>query len=259
MAFADHRIDVLGVGLNNITMDDAVHAVHELIDSGRQSYVVTPNPEIIYFCQRDPQIRDAVNRASLVIPDGIGVVYASKILRRPIKGRVPGVELGENILPLAAERGYKLFILGGKPGVAEKAAARLAEKYGGLVICGTADGYFTDDDAVSAQIDRAAPDLLFVCLGAPQQEVWMAEHVGRINARLMIGLGGSVDIYSGEVGRAPKLWRRMNLEWLYRLLRQPRRFGRIVGTFPAFLRAVWRQRRAEKKRLRQEKRARKKR
>lgn len=247
MATAD-RIDVLGVGLNNITMDDAVRSVHELISSGRQGYVVTPNPEILYLCQRDPQIRSAVSRASLAIPDGIGVVYASKILKRPIRERVPGVELGENILPLAAERGYKLFILGGKPGVAEKAAEKLAVKYDGLVICGTADGYFSDDSAVSAQIDRAAPDILFVCLGTPQQELWMAAHLGRINAKLMIGLGGSVDIYSGEIKRAPKLWRKLNLEWFYRLLCQPRRIGRIAGRLPAFLRAVWRQRRAEKRR-----------
>ena len=106
----------------------------------------------------------------------------------------------------------------------------------------------SDDNAVSAQIDRAAPDILFVCLGTPQQELWMAAHLGRVNAKLMIGLGGSVDIYSGEIKRAPKLWRKLNLEWFYRLLCQPRRIGRIAGRLPAFLRAVWRQRRAEKRR-----------
>ena len=250
LTFAEQRADVLGVGLNNITMSGAVEAVETLIESGKPGYIVTPNPEIICFCRRDPRIMAAVNGASLVIPDGIGVIYALKILRRPIGGRVPGVELGENILPVAVQRGYRLFIFGGKPGVAEKAAQRLTEKYAGLQICGTADGYFSDDGAVSAQISAAAPDLLFVCLGAPQQELWMAAHVGRVNARLMIGLGGSVDIYAGEVNRAPKFWRKLNLEWFYRLLCQPRRIGRLISSLPSFLWAVCRQRRREKKQQR---------
>lgn len=241
----EQRVDVLGVGLNNITMDGAIHAVEALVEGDSPAYIVTPNPEIISFCQRDPEIMAAVNGASLVIPDGIGVIYALKILRRPIGGRVPGVELGENILPLAIERGYRLFIFGGKPGVAEKAAERLSEKYPGLQICGTADGYFSDDDEVSARISAATPDLLFVCLGAPRQELWMAAHAGRVQARLMIGLGGSVDIYAGTVNRAPKFWRRLNLEWFYRLICQPKRISRLARSLPSFLLAVWRQRRAE--------------
>lgn len=243
----DNSRNILNIPTENVTMDEAVREVLDRIASGQPGYVVTLNPEILYGCQKDPAVQQAVRDATFIFPDGIGIVYASKILKRPLKERVPGVELSENLLPEAVTRGYRLFILGGEPGVAEQAASKLTEKYPGLQVCGTSDGFFTDDDVLTAKITAAAPDILFVCLGASLQERWMAAHIGRIPSGVMLGIGGSVDIYAGTVTRAPLFWRKLNLEWFYRVLSQPKRFGRIVVSLPSFLWAVLRQRRAERK------------
>ena len=241
------KIDILGIGLDNVTMGEAVERINALREEKRGGYVITPNPEILYHSQTKPDLAELINGAKLVVTDGVGVVIAAKKLGRPLKSRVPGVELGEAILPDAAKRGDRLYIYGAKPGVAEQAGERLAEKYPGLVICGTADGYGKDDDALCAKIAEAKPDLMFVCLGTPAQEYWMAAHTAQFPNCLMFGLGGSVDIYSGTVTRAPKFWRALNLEWFYRLACQPKRIGRFLKSVPPFFRAVYRQRRAEKK------------
>ena len=243
------RIEILGIEYDALDMAEAVSRVEAMLASGVKSFVVTSNAEIGYLCHVNEALRGAVCSADLVVPDGIGVVYASRILRRPITSRVPGVELGENILPFAAANGFRLFILGGKPGVAEAAGKRLAEKYPSLAVCGTHDGFFSCDEAIIAEINAARADLLYVCLGSPRQELWIYSHMAEINAVLFIGLGGSVDIYSGETSRTPAFWRKLNLEWLWRLLRQPSRAGRVFKRIPAFLLAVCAERRAEKKKV----------
>lgn len=245
------KIDILGIAIDNITMEEAISYVDSLREQNVGGYVVTPNPEIIFHSQEDPELAKLINKARLVVPDGIGVIKAAKTLERPLRGRVPGVELGEAILPSAAARGDRLYIYGAKPGVAEEAGRRLAAKYPGLIICGTSDGYGKDDDALCEKIDAAKPDLMFICLGTPAQERWMAAHTARFPRCLMFGLGGSVDIYSGTVQRAPKFWRTLNLEWFYRLACQPKRIGRFLKSTPPFLCAVRRQHRAEKKAARQ--------
>lgn len=248
----DHgKIDILGIAIDNVSMDEAVAFINALRAEGRGGYVITPNPEILYRGLSDPALAAMMNRAVLRVPDGVGVLKATQRLGRPLKSRVPGVELGENILPAAAERGDRLFIYGAKPGVAEQAGKNLMKKYPGLTVCGTADGYGKDDAALCAQIAAAAPDLMFVCLGAPMQERWMAAHTEQFPHCIMFGLGGSVDIYSGTVKRAPKFWRKLNLEWFYRLACQPKRIGRFLRSMPSFFRAVNRQRKAEKKAARQ--------
>ena len=216
------KIDILGVAIDNITMAEAGAKVNALRENAHGGYVITPNPEIIFHSQKDPALTALINGARILVADGVGVVKAANILKRPLKSRVPGVELGEAILPDAAKRGDRLFIYGAKPGVAEEAGKRLAAKYPGLFICGTADGYGKDDAALCAKITEAQPDLMF-------------------------GLGGSVDIYSGMIRRAPKFWRVLNLEWFYRLACQPKRISRFVKSMPRFFRAVRRQRKAEKK------------
>ncbi len=243
---AQSRIMVLGVGFDNVTMEEAAQKAIELARSGG-GYVVTPNAEIVYACRKNPEAKDAVNGAALVVPDGIGVVKASRILKRPLKERVPGVELGTAILPAAAKHGLRLFLLGGKPGVAEEAARKLTEKYEGLVIAGTADGYFQNDDEVIAKINASNADILYVCLGAPKQEIWMRKNRDKLKVSLMLGLGGSVDVYAGKVERAPEFWQKMGLEWLYRLMKQPKRAKRVLGSLPPFLLAVYKERRQERK------------
>lgn len=229
-----NRIDVLGVGFDNVTMDGAVSAALALIGAGSGRYVVTPNPEIVMLAREDARLRAALQGAALVLPDGIGIVKGAQILGTPLHGKVPGIDFAAGVLAgLAAAEG-SVFLLGAKPGVAEKAAAALSARYEGLRIAGVNDGYFSDDGPVIEKINAASPDLLLVCLGAPKQEFWMQDHEGRLKVGLMAGLGGSLDVFAGEVRRAPESWQKLGLEWLYRLIREPKRIGRIMK-LPGFV------------------------
>ncbi len=202
-------------------------------------YVVTPNPEIVWLARKQPELKDALNAADLVIPDGIGIIYASRILGAPLPARVPGIELAYGLLEKMAEQGEPVYLLGAKPGVAERAAENLKARYPGLVIAGTGDGYFQDDGPVIQRINACRPRILLVCLGFPRQELWMARHLEEINAGLMLGLGGSLDVFAGDVKRAPEAWCRLNLEWFYRLLHQPSRLGRMLKLPVFLLSVVW--------------------
>ena len=177
---------------------------------------------------------DAVRGAALVLPDGIGVIKGAAILGTPLKERVPGIEFAAGLMERMAESGHSLFLLGAKPGVAEMAAKKLAEKYPGLRIAGTHDGYFKEDAPVVEEIAASGADCVFVCLGAPKQEFWMKKNGPATGAKLLCGLGGSLDVFAGVVERAPKFWCDHGLEWFYRLVHQPSRFGRMAK-LPLFL------------------------
>ena len=220
--------DVLGLQFDNVTMDEAVARAKELLEMPGASIVVTPNAEIGYEALHDAQFRALLNGAELVLPDGAGVVLAAKLRRTPLKQKVAGVDFADRLLGVLAETGKTLYLLGGKPGIAELAAEKMREKHPGLVICGMADGYFKDEGPVIGKINAAKPDVLFVCVGAPKQEIFMHTHKGELDVRLMAGLGGSLDAFAGTVTRAPKWMIRCNLEWLYRLIKEPKRFGRML-------------------------------
>ena len=228
------RIDVLGVGFDNITMEEAVERGMALMRGEGASYVVTPNPEIVEVCRENEAARAAVNGAALVLPDGIGVIKGAAMLGTPLKERTPGVEFGDHIVERMAGEGLSLYLLGAKPGVAEKAAENLRGKYPGLVIAGTHDGYFQEDAPVVEDIRRSGADCVFVCLGAPKQEFWMAKNGPATGAHLLCGLGGSMDVFAGTVERAPKFWCDHGLEWFYRLCKEPKRIGRMMK-LPLFL------------------------
>lgn len=228
------RIDVLGVGFDNLTLAEAAERGMELLHTEGARYVVTPNPEIVEVCREDPAAREAVNGAALVLPDGIGVIKGAAMLGTPLKERVPGVEFAAQLLERMAGEGKSLYLLGAKPGVAELAAERLKERYPGLRIAGTHDGYFQDDGPIVEDIRQSGADAVFVCLGAPKQELWMARNGPATGARLLCGLGGSLDVFAGTVKRAPKFWRDHGLEWFYRLCSDPRRLGRMIK-LPLFL------------------------
>lgn len=228
------RINVLGVGFDNVTMDEAVDRGMELLHSPGTHYVVTPNPEIVEVCRENPEAMRAVNGADLVLADGIGVVKGARMLGTPLKAKVPGIEFAAGLMEEMAAKGMSLYLLGAKPGVAETAGKRLAEKYPGLTIAGTHDGYFQDDGPVIEAIRNSGADAVFVCLGAPKQELWMARNGSATNARLLCGLGGSLDVFAGTVKRAPRFWSDHGLEWFYRLCKEPRRIGRMMK-LPLFL------------------------
>ena len=229
--------EVMGVSFDNVTMDEALERAKEILAGDRAAYVVTPNAEIVYETMQDPALRDLVNGADLVLPDGAGVVLASKILKDPLKEKVAGVDFADNLLGVLAQTGGSVYLLGSKPGIAELAAEKMLAKHPGLTIAGMADGYFKDEAPVVEKINAVKPDVLFVCLGAPKQERFMVNHQSELQVKLMAGLGGSLDSFAGTVKRAPRWMINCSLEWLYRLIKEPKRFRRMLR-LPKFLWAV---------------------
>lgn len=222
-------VNILGVHVNKYTMQEAVRKASSLMETEELSMIFTPNSEIILYASNNPEFAEVLNKGDMVIPDGIGVVYGAKILKNPIKERVAGYDLVCNLLPVMAEKGQSVYLLGAKPGVAEKAAETLLAKHPGLVIAGTHDGYFKDDDEVIADINKCAPDFLMVCLGFPKQENWIYNNREKLNAKLAIGAGGCLDVFAGTVQRAPDFYCEHGIEWLYRLAKQPTRFVRMLS------------------------------
>ena len=222
------RTDVLGVGFDDLTLDEAVQTGSGLVEADGFHYAVTPNQEFILAARKNPEFKQALLGADLVLADGIGVIYSAKILGRPLKSKVPGIDFAQRLVAWMAEHGKRLFLLGAKPGVAELAAANLKAAYPGLIVCGTHDGYFQEDGPVVKTIQESAADVVFVCLGAPKQELWMVRNGPAAGARLMVGLGGSLDVFAGVVERAPEGFQKLGLEWLYRLMKEPRRIGRMA-------------------------------
>jgi len=224
----------MGVGFDNVTLEEAADRAMALLEEPGPHLAATPNPEIVQMAAKDPAYAKVLADAALVLPDGVGVVHAARILGRPLKGRVPGIEFAGALMERMAAKGKKLYLLGAKPGVAEAAAEKLRAKYPGLTICGVHDGYFKEDGPVAERIRRSGADVVFVCLGAPKQEKWIAENGAATGARLLAGLGGSLDVFAGTVKRAPKAFQKAGMEWFYRLITQPSRFGRMAK-LPLFL------------------------
>lgn len=220
--------NILGVDIDDVTLSEAIERGACLMNADGFHYAVTPNPEFILSARKDNEFRGILNAADLTIPDGIGVIYAAKLLGTPLKEKIPGINFAQGLLSRMALEGKRLYLLGAKPGVAEMAAENLRNVYPGLVVCGVHDGYFQEDAPVTEEIKAAAPDVLFVCLGAPKQERWMCQNGPATGAHLAIGLGGSLDVFAGTVERAPQKWQDLGLEWLYRLIKEPNRIGRMA-------------------------------
>lgn len=234
--------DVLGVRYDNVTMDEAIAQARALLETDGADYCVTPNAEMAYEALHDERFRDLLNGAALTLPDGAGVVLAAKIRKTPLKQKVAGVEFAARLLSLLEETEKTLYLLGSKPEVGELAAQKMRAQHPRLNIVGIQDGYFTDEQAVIDAVNTAAPDVLFVCLGSPKQEWFMKNHRNELNVRLMIGLGGTLDSFAGTVKRAPRWMIRLQLEWLYRLLREPKRFKRMLR-LPKYIWAAFKNRR----------------
>ena len=226
----ENRLNILGVGVDTCTMEAATDFLTAATDSGGLTSVYTPNSEIILHAYKNPDYADVLNRGTLITADGIGVVYASKILKRPLPERVSGFDLANKLLERCAPLGKTLYLFGGKPGVAEKASEKIKELYPGINIVGISDGYFDEEKEkrIIADINAKSPDILFVCLGFPKQERWIDAH-SDLSARVAMGIGGSLDVFAGEVKRAPEFFQKCGLEWFYRLLKQPSRFIRMLA------------------------------
>ncbi|HIE09038.1 MAG TPA: glycosyltransferase [Armatimonadetes bacterium] len=231
------RVRVLGIPVDAITMEEAVGRVFEFVKEGRPHMVVTPDASALVRAQEDEELRRIMEEADLVIPDGVGVVFAGRLLDLPLVERVPGVELAERVCEVASREGLRIFLLGAEPGVAEEAARRLTERFPGLRVVGTYHGYFSPEEEreVVERIKRARPDILFVAMGVPKQEKWMRRHLAELGVPVCIGVGGTLDVFAGRVKRAPLWVRRIGLEWLYRTLLQPRKRARRLLAIPRLL------------------------
>ncbi|NPV73184.1 MAG: WecB/TagA/CpsF family glycosyltransferase [Pelotomaculum sp.] len=225
------RVSVLGVGIDALTMAEAVERVAGFIKSGRPHRVITLNPEFLYRARFDSRLLALVRRADMVTADGVGIVWACRMAGRPVPERVTGIDLMLSLVERAAAEGWRVYLLGAAPGVAEEAAKRLILHYPGLTVAGVHHGYFGEDEeaAVAGLVRKARADLLFVALGAPKQEIWMDRYLEETGAAAAVGVGGSFDVIAGRVKRAPAWMRRLHLEWLYRLLSEPSRWRRQVA------------------------------
>lgn len=240
------RLNILGVGVDCIRADEALNRIAAFVSEGRERgtshQIVTANAEIIYRASQDTEMRTIINQAQMVTADGSGVVWASKQLGEPLPERVTGIDLVNSICAASAEYGWKLYILGSAPGVADTAAQNICAKYPGCNIIGTHHGYFdaAQEENILTELRELKPDILFVALGAPKQEYWIAEHIAQLGIPVGMGIGGSMDVLSGNVKRAPQWMQKLSLEWLYRFLIQPTRFKRLLA-LPKFMLAVKRQ------------------
>ncbi|MEI7473945.1 MAG: WecB/TagA/CpsF family glycosyltransferase [bacterium] len=230
------RALILGYPVDLVNMEQALNIVENWKNTSSGGQVVTINPEMIMFGEQNLELSDILKSADLIIPDGAGIITSLKKLNIHNIKRLPGIELSEEIIKTGAEKGYKFAFLGAGPKVAEDASICLCQKYSGLNFVYIRDGYFTDNDEQSIidEIKQAAPDVLFVALGVPKQELFIKKYRNELKSVIMIGVGGSFDVWSGRINRAPLIYRKLGLEWFYRLICQPSRFSRMFPTIPLF-------------------------
>ncbi len=233
------QVSILGLPIKNVTMEEAVNDVYGFFAARENKMVVTPNAEILQMFDGRPEVREALLQADYVVPDGVGVLLAAKRLGTPLKEKVAGIELGIHLLERSAKEGKRVFFLGAKPGVALAAKAELEKKLPGIQIVGVQDGYYKPEDepAIIERINELDVDMLFVCLGAPKQELWMASHKKDLKVGVMLGLGGTLDILGNTLKRAPRWMIKMQIEWLYRIIKEPYRISR-VASLPRFLLSI---------------------
>ena len=231
-----NRIKILGVPVDLTDKETAMARFEELFPEPGVTAVYTPNSEIVENASHDPELKELIDSAELVIPDGIGLVYASKFLGHPLKERVTGIDFLESIIAYLEKNGKSIYFFGSKPGVAEKAAEKIREKYPGLIVAGTHHGYFQQEEEpdIVEQINQSGADFLCVALGAPKQEKFIYDHKAELKVHGAIGVGGSLDVWSGDLKRAPEFYQKHGLEWLYRFIQQPRRAGRMMK-LPVFM------------------------
>ncbi|MDA3845513.1 MAG: WecB/TagA/CpsF family glycosyltransferase [Vallitaleaceae bacterium] len=233
------RVDVLGIKFNHITMDESVEAILSYMGGSEQKTITTANPEIVMMARKDQVFKQLINSGQLTVADGIGVVIGSRILGCPLPERVAGYDLFHNVFDRIKGTDYKVYFLGAAPGIAAKAARNMRLKFEGLQVVGVHDGYFEleDTQAIIDEINEKEVDLVLVGLGAPKQERWIEDYGKRLNAKVLIGVGGSFDGMSGTVKRAPDIFIKLGLEWFHRLITQPSRARRMLQ-LPLFILVV---------------------
>jgi N-acetylglucosaminyldiphosphoundecaprenol N-acetyl-beta-D-mannosaminyltransferase len=233
------KASILEVNIDRVNMEQSIQRVMNFLEDKNNQVVFTPNSEIIMMTEQNPSYKKVINAADLLVPDGIGVILASKIIGKPLEERVAGFDLLTHVLH-KLEKKTRIYLLGGKPGVAQKAGEKMMQMNKNILICGCRDGYDQmeeEEEKILEEIQQSGAECLLVALGAPRQEEWIDRHKSKLNTHLCMGVGGSLDIFAGASKRAPDIFIRFGLEWFYRLLRQPWRFIRMLS-LPKFIMVV---------------------
>lgn len=228
------KVEILGVKIDNLPFCEAAKMAEFFLSDKNSHFIVTPNPEMVLRAQKDNYFKNVLNSASLAIPDGVGLVLASKFLDNQIEKKVAGVDFMEEICRIAEKNGRSVFLLGAMDGIAGKARENLKNKFPNLKIVGYLDGDF-DLKMCHKNVNTESPDILFVALGAPKQEKWIFENLDKMKSvRLAMGVGGAFDFLSGKIKRAPLWMRKIGLEWMWRLILEPKRAKRILNAVVVF-------------------------
>lgn len=234
-------VNLFGLNFTDISPSRAVEIARVSLYSGEGRVFFTPNLEMLEEARKNEKTRNLLNSASVLLPDGVGVLLVSKIVGAPIENKVPGIDFGERLIDIAENESAKVFLLGGKSGVAKKAAKRLLKKHPKLHICGIHNGYFDkeEENAIVKKIKRAEPDILIVCMGFPRQERFVDAHREELaQIKVVACLGGALDIWAGFKIRAPYFIRKMNLEWAWRTTTEPQRIIRVARSLPSLAMAL---------------------
>ncbi len=232
-------VPILGVKVHCIEMDSALQRLNEFIEQRMPRHIVTADASMLVMAREDAELRSIIEHAALVTPDSYGILWAAHRLRAPMRERVSGVDIVEHLCALSPQKGYRIFFFGAAPGVAELAAERMRTLYPGASIVGTRCGFFTPEElpAILQEIRAAQPHVLCVAMGIPKQEKWIAAHMAELQVPVSIGVGGTLDVLSGTVRRAPRLFQKLRLEWLWRLLSNPKKIGKVL-LLPRFVALV---------------------
>jgi N-acetylglucosaminyldiphosphoundecaprenol N-acetyl-beta-D-mannosaminyltransferase len=231
----NNMVEILGVNFVNKSFKEVIDFLSKQITQETKTFLVTANPEIVMYAKGNSEYRDLVQTADLVVPDGFGILLASKILKSPIQERVTGYDLAIRLLELANQNHWSIYLLGGKDSTNKKAIHNIRMQFPNAIIAGSHNGYFDwKDNIIAEEIHATNPDIVLVALGYPKQEKWIAENMSKFSKGIFIGVGGTIDVLAGEVKRAPKIWQKMNLEWFYRFLMQPSRWRRMIA-LPRFV------------------------
>ncbi len=230
------QVKIFGVRFDNVTKEKAFERFVSLLKRDTTSAIFTPNPEIVLEAQENFALKEALLAGDLVVPDGIGIIYASKVHHLGLTERVGGVDLAERMFKFLNTKKGSIYLFGGKPEVAEIAAFKLSETYPNMRVVGTHHGYIDEETEIDVidDINTLKPDVVFVGLGSPKQELWIHKYRRLLNCKVLMGIGGGIDVWAGHAKRAPQWVQNINLEWLYRIIQEPRRIKRAIK-LPVFV------------------------
>lgn len=231
-------LNVMGLPFISATMEELEAHLAEKINQQTRTFLVTANPEIVMQVRENGTFRATIEEADGITPDGVGIIIAGKILGSPLEERLPGYDLVERLFARSEREGWSFYFLGTKQEILEEAIDASKRRWPKLRIAGYHDGYFQEDGPILADIKAANPDVILVGLGSPKQESWIAEHKNDLPPGLYMGVGGTFDGLAGRMKRAPEIWQKLNIEWLYRLIQEPSRWRRMLA-LPHFLIKVY--------------------